>query len=82
MHRVVCASPELLRATGAPERPEDLARHPCVRFLGLTAGSTWHFQDGSRDVGVPVSGPLTTNQAAAAVEACAAGLGFGLFFSY
>jgi DNA-binding transcriptional LysR family regulator len=82
VRRVVCASPKLLRAGGAPERPEELAQRPCVRFRGLAPGSTWHFQDGGREIAVPVSGAFATNQAAAALEACVAGLGFGLFLSY
>jgi DNA-binding transcriptional LysR family regulator len=82
VRRVVCASPKLLRADGEPTRPEELADRPCVRFRGLTAGNRWHFQDAGRDIAVPVAGSFTTNQAAAAVEACAAGLGFGLLLSY
>jgi len=82
MRRVVCASPALLRSTGLPERPEALANHPCVRFHGLAPGGTWHFRNGGKEIAVPVHGAFTTNQAAAAVEACAAGLGFGLFLAY
>jgi len=82
VRRVVCASPELLRAEGEPSRPEELADRPCVRFRGLSAGSSWRFQDAGRDLAVSVSGGFTTNQAAAAVEACVAGLGFGLLLSY
>jgi DNA-binding transcriptional LysR family regulator len=82
VRRVVCASPELLRTSGAPARPEELADRPCVRFRGLAPGNTWHFQDGGRDVAVRVAGSFSTNQATAALEACGAGLGFGLFLSY
>ena len=82
VRRVVCASPELLRTSGAPARPEELADRPCVRFLGLAPGNTWHFQEAGRDVAVHVAGSFSTNQATAAVEACVAGLGFGLFLSY
>src|SRR4030095_15659250 len=79
VRRVVCASPKLLRADGEPERPEELAHRPCVRFRGVAPGNTWHFQDGGREIVVPVTGGFATNQAAAAIDACAAGLGFGLF---
>ena len=82
VHRVVCGSPELLRVEGEPARPEDLATRPCVRFRGLEPGGSWHFDGGGREITVPVSGGFTTNQASAAVEACIAGLGFGLFLSY
>jgi DNA-binding transcriptional LysR family regulator len=82
VRRVVCASPELLDRVGTPERPETLADQPCVRFLGIAPGSTWHFREGRRDLPVRVEGPFTCNQAGASVDACAAGLGFGLFLSY
>ena len=82
MRRVVCASPSLLRRAGVPEHPEALAARPCIRFHGLAQGGSWHFQEAGRDIAVPVHGAFATNQAASAVEACAAGLGFGLFLAY
>jgi DNA-binding transcriptional LysR family regulator len=82
VRRVVCASPQLLRAVGEPRRPEELATRPCVRFRGLTPGSAWTFHDAGRELAVSVGGGFATNHAAAALEACAAGLGFGLFLSY
>src|SRR5512145_1043382 len=82
VRRVVCASPDLLRALGEPARPEDLADRPCVLFPGIAPGNAWHFQDGGRELSVQVRGGFTTNHATAAIEACAAGLGFGLFLSY
>jgi len=82
VRRVVCASPSLLREGGEPARPEELADRPCVRFRGLGAGNQWHFDDAGRDVAVTVGGGFATNQATAAIEACSAGLGFGLFLSY
>jgi len=82
MRRVVVASPALLARHGEPAHPEALAQLPCVLFRGLGAGNTWRFREQARDVGVAVNGILTTNQAIPAVEACAAGLGFGAFLAY
>jgi DNA-binding transcriptional LysR family regulator len=82
VRRVVCASPALLEREGEPSRPQELSKRPCVRFRGLAAGSTWHFHDGAREIPVRVAGPFACNQATAAVDACAAGMGFGLFLSY
>ena len=82
IRRIVCASPDLLRDSGEPARPEELATLPCVRFRGLTPGNAWHFEDGGREIAVTVGGGFATNQASAAVDACVAGLGFGLFLSY
>lgn len=82
LRRVVVASPALLRATGAPRHPRDLAKLPCVRCTGLMPGTTWQFVENGRTLSVDVGGPLACNQAAACVDACAAGLGFGMFISY
>ncbi len=82
VRRVVCASPDLLEARGEPRHPDDLASLPCVRFGGIAPGHVWRFREGGRERAVQVSGALTTNQGAVALDACAAGLGFGLFLSY
>lgn len=82
VRRVVCASPALLQATGIPDRPEALAGHPCVAFRGIAPGDRWRFREGEREVPVEVGGGFACNQVTAALEACAAGLGFGMFLSY
>jgi len=80
VRRVVCASPAYLRAHGVPRRPEDLRAHACVRFTGLAPHAEWTFR--SRPPRVAVRSVLTCNQADAALEACAGGLGLGAFLSY
>lgn len=82
IRRVVVASPALIGATGKPKHPRDLQKLPCVRFTALMPGATWHFVERGRPLSVQVSGQLACNQAAACVDACVAGLGFGLFISY
>ena len=62
--------------------PEALSSRLCVRFEGLVRGAAWDFRDGDREISVPVRGRFATNQAAAAIAACEAGLGFGAFLSY
>lgn len=80
VRRVVCASPAYLRSRGAPRRPEDLRAHRCVRFTGLAPQSEWAFRSPQRRIAI--DSVLTCNQADTAIEACAAGLGLGLFLSY
>jgi len=80
--RVVCASPRYLTRAGTPKVPQDLRAHACLRFAGLGAIHEWGFRDGSRKVVVPVAGPLSGNQADPLVDACADGLGVGMFLSY
>ncbi len=82
IRQVVCASPELLKNAGIPERPEDLSHHDCVRFTGIAPGTKWHFVEKGKPLSVQVNGPFTCNQAIAATKACATGIGFGLFLSY
>ncbi|MFZ5557768.1 MAG: LysR family transcriptional regulator [Pseudomonadota bacterium] len=82
IRRVVAASPALLKAAGTPKRPEELAKLPCVRFTSLMPGTTWHFFEAGKPFAVQVGGQFACNQAAACVDACIAGLGFGMFISY
>lgn len=82
VRRVVCASPKYLARAGTPETPQDLRGHACIRFAGLGATHEWSFREAGRKLAVPVRGPLAGNQADALVEACAGGLGIGMFLSY
>lgn len=82
VRRVVCASPALLRTVGIPEHPGEMSEHPCVGFRGINPGDSWSFQDAGREISVKTRGNFTCNQAAAAAQACAEGLGFGMFLSY
>ena len=82
IRQVAVASPQLLAQRGQPEHPSELAPLPCVRFTGISAGSTWQFQEGNKKLSVKVEGPLLCNHIATAVNACIDGLGFGHFYSY
>lgn len=82
VRRVVCASPALLRTVGIPAHPRELSQRPCVGFRGINPGDSWNFLDAGREIAVKTRGSFTCNQAAAAAEACAEGLGFGMFLSY
>ena len=80
--RVVCASPKYLAHAETPGTPQALRAHACIRFAGLGATHEWTFREAGRKLTVPVRGPLAGNQADALVEACAGGLGIGMFLSY
>jgi DNA-binding transcriptional LysR family regulator len=82
MRRVLVASPTLLARTGTPERPEALASQPCVGFGGLSPGHAWRFHERGRELIVNVRCRFASNQGTAALDACAAGLGFGSFLCY
>jgi DNA-binding transcriptional LysR family regulator len=81
IRRLVVASPAWLRRHGIPQHPKDLLKANCVRVTGHSP--TWGpFNDQGRPLRLAVSGNLEFNQIAPAVAACAAGAGFGSFFSY
>jgi DNA-binding transcriptional LysR family regulator len=81
IRREVVASPGYLRRHGTPRHPRELMQANCV-LSASTTGSAWTFHEGGRPFKVAVSGNLECNHVAPAIEACAAGLGFGLFISY
>lgn len=81
IRRVVVASPGYLRRHGVPAHPRDLLGANCVRF-GSSGRPGWTFFEQGREFQVPVAGNLDFNHAVPALEACAAGLGFGMFLSY
>lgn len=80
VRRVVVASTAFLRRHGVPAHPRELQAAPCVRYDG--AVTSWTFYDAGKALAVPVSGSLTFNHVAPAVDACVAGAGFGIFMSY
>jgi DNA-binding transcriptional LysR family regulator len=81
MRRVVVASPAFLREHGRPSHPNDLLQANCVRVVDHTP--TWgSFRDGHKTLRLSVNGNLEFNHIAPAVQACAAGAGFGHFLWY
>ena len=81
IRRVVVASPVFLRQQGTPRHPKELLKANCVCVTGHTLG--WGpFNDQGRQLRLAVSGNLEFNQNAPAIEACIAGVGFGVFMSY
>ncbi len=81
MRRMVVASPDYLHRHGEPKHPKDLLTANCIR-ISATTGPFWTFYEGSKQFNVAVTGNLDFNQAAPALDACLAGLGFGVFISY
>lgn len=81
IRRVVVASPDYLRRHGTPRHPRDLEGAPCVRGR-IDASPQWSFHEGGQQVTATLQSRLEFNHLAPAIEACAAGMGFGTFFSY
>jgi len=81
IRRVVVASPGYLERVGRPHHPKDLLQSNCIRNTGNNP-SWGPFIDKGRSFSIAVSGNLEFNQIAPTVQACVAGLGFGMFLSY
>jgi DNA-binding transcriptional LysR family regulator len=78
----VVASPAYLQRFPAPRRPDDLARHNCVRFrfAGTGAIYKWEFQVGERLVEYEIGGNLTISDTIFSVEAALEGIGLAYTF--
>jgi DNA-binding transcriptional LysR family regulator len=75
-YRIV-GSPAYLDLHGAPERPQDLASHSCLRFTraGTAARTTWPLRQGRRLVEIPVRGRLVSDDFATLRTAAERGAG-------
>jgi len=83
IRQVTVASPTLLtKLGGAPQHPHQLTNLPCVRTTSISSSPFWHFNEGGKRLDVPVKGSFICNQIKATVDACIAGLGYGVFFNY
>jgi len=70
---VVCASPSYFERCGRLSRPEDLARHNCLRRRATDAA--WGFGSGKRRVCVPISGKLIADDVVLLRQALLDGIG-------
>ena len=82
VRRVVCASPAYFNRRGAPQRPEDLARHDCITFEGLSSPATWTFESDKAEMTTPIHSRLVVTTAEAAVDAAIAEIGVARVLSY
>lgn len=75
----VCASPELIARHGVPQRPQELAKLPCIIDTNGRWLSNWPFRgENGETISVSVSGPIEVNSPIAARAAALSGLGFAV----
>lgn len=67
------ASPDYIRAHGAPEAPDELAAHEAL----MQGTESWQFLDGDRVVSVRPNGRFKADNGTALLAAALAGLGVG-----
>lgn len=83
IRQVACASPDIIKASGgAPIRPELLSNLPCVHCTSISSSPIWHFYENSKRLDIHINGAFTCNHVKTSVDACIAGLGYGVFFNY
>lgn len=76
---VCCAAPAYLERHGAPEAPQDLARHACLTYAYSQERNVWRFTDRDGVVqAVTVSGPAHSNNGALLTALAVAGMGVHL----
>lgn len=72
---VICGSPEYLAARGEPQRPEELARHACLRYAYNPELDKWRLHGPEGELAVAVDGGLRANSGHHLVVAACHGLG-------
>ena len=81
-HSVLVATRAYLRRHGAPQSPQDLARHNCLHYPRAHDTPAWTFEPssgkGQERTTVPVSGTLAANNSEALREAALLGDGIAL----
>ena len=82
MRLITCASPDYLKANGAPRAPSDLSRLHCVASANLAPPDQWLYRDQGKEVAVTIRARLTVTTAEAAIDAAIAGLGITRLLSY
>jgi DNA-binding transcriptional LysR family regulator len=87
IRRVVAVSPALPGAHGTPRIRASWKARPGARRRRTLRGRIdappqWTFHEGGKTIAVTPSSRLEFNHLAPAIESCAAGMGFGTFFSY
>jgi len=77
--RLLCAAPSFIDRHGPLERPDDLARLPCLAFTGLASHPNWTFSNARGErVTIRAEGPLVSDDAEALGYAAVQGLGIML----
>jgi DNA-binding transcriptional LysR family regulator len=74
---IMVASPDYLRAKGEPKALADLAKHNCIGYRLVGAGSLyeWHVVDGGKETRIAVSGSAVVTDASSARELALLGAG-------
>ncbi len=80
---VMVAAPAYLKARGTPKQPAELSQHACLVYSTVQGDDRWMLtsvdDDGKgKEQGVPVRGPLRSNNLSAVLAAAREGLGIAI----
>jgi len=79
----LAASPAYLARHGTPQHPDELVRHQCLAYKGVSGQQRWFFRQGQSDwTTYTVKGPITGNHADTLTQAAEQGMGFVVFPSW
>jgi DNA-binding transcriptional LysR family regulator len=74
----ICGAPSYFAENGRPRRPEDLARHNCLRYALLRPHHEWRLYRDGRRLELGVQGNFETTDGTMLREAAIAGLGLAI----
>jgi DNA-binding transcriptional LysR family regulator len=74
--------PDLSFQRGTPKNPEDLSKHDCIAFEGLTSPQAWTFRTRKGEREIPVHSRLSVTTAEAAIDAAVGDMGLTRVLSY
>ena len=80
--RVICAAPAYIAVHGAPETPEALMHHNCLRLSTVAAWNDWAFESDQGKWELHAKGNFEANSADAVYHATLAGLGLSRLSTY
>ncbi|MGD9512093.1 MAG: LysR family transcriptional regulator [Geminicoccaceae bacterium] len=78
IRRVLCASPEYLRAAGVPETPAEVGRHRLLQYGWPTVGQRWQLVGPDGESALDVTATFCVNNGDVLKAAARAGLGIAL----
>lgn len=78
---IVAASQRYLDQFGTPRQPEELQKHNCLLYRGISGQQKWYFRKNTSEAfeSISVSGSIRSNNAEVLVSAAIAGRGIVLF---
>ncbi|MFT2110808.1 LysR family transcriptional regulator [Marinomonas sp. 2405UD68-3] len=70
--RIICASPNYLKAFGEPNAPQDLRKHNCINLIGI---DHWDFQTPEGILKIKAKGEVRIDNGESTRDACIDGVG-------